>query len=223
MNILVAGFEPNDDGVNASKILVESLRDDPPESLSGIRHLVHYEVIPSSTAKLKAALLRAIERHRPVFCVFTGQARGRNKITIERLATNLKDFGYPDGEGQQPRGDLIERDGPAAYWSNLPAQASIVDALNKLVIPAAFSNHAGNNLCNQILYHGLHYGSIVDKSLKCGFVHIPPLPSQAMRQWPETPFMPLSMTREALALILVELAALMPDNTCKPDSPKAPH
>ena len=214
MRILVTGFEPNDDGTNASKIVVESLRDEPPESLGNIVDRIAYEIMPPSSARLKAATLRAIEHHQAVFCVFTGQAPGRNKITIERFATNLKDFGSTDGEGKQPRGELIEQDAPAAYWSNLPSQALLVEHLNTREIPAGFSNHAGNHLCNQILFHGLHVGATTKNKVKCGFVHIPALPSQALKQWPGTPFIPLSMAREALALILVELAAMLP-NTLK--------
>ena len=45
MSILVTGFEPNDDGLNASKILIESVRDDLPESISGIREIMHFEVL----------------------------------------------------------------------------------------------------------------------------------------------------------------------------------
>ena len=221
MGILVTGFEPNDDGLNASQILVESLRDEPPQSLSGVVHLLHYEVMPPSSAKLKASVLGAIQQHHPTFCVFTGQAPGRNKITIERFATNLKDFGSPDGEGIQPRGELIEQDGPAAYWSNLPAQEALVERLNTFEIPAIFSNHGGNHLCNQILYHGLHHGAATNHTVTCGFVHIPPLPSQALKQWPGTPFIPLSMAREAIAMILGELATMLPNNTLNPDAPKA--
>ena len=60
MSILVTGFEPNDDGLYASKILVESLRDDPPESLSGIREIIHYLVMPPSTSQLQAVILEQI-------------------------------------------------------------------------------------------------------------------------------------------------------------------
>ena len=77
-----------------------------------------------------------------------------------QLATNLKDFGSPDGEGMQPHGEFIEKDGPAAYWSNLPNQESLIDNLNENGIPASSSNHGGNHLCNQVLYHALHHAKV---------------------------------------------------------------
>lgn len=204
--ILVTGFEPNDDGLNASKMLIESLRDDPPETLLRISQPVHYVIMPPSTCQLRTVILEHISRYKPTYCVFTGQAPGRNKITFERLATNLKDFASPDGEGNQPHGDFIEPDGNAAYWSNLPNQELLVERLNDNGIPAAFSNHGGNHLCNQILYHGLHHAHTEGLNLKCGFMHIPPLPIQAQKQWLATPFIPLSMARDALAFVLVALA-----------------
>ena len=210
MNILVTGFESNDDGLNASKILVESLRDDLPESLLAVREKIYLSVLPPSTTRLRSALLELLSRHSPAYCIFTGQAPGRNKITFERLATNLKDFGSPDGDGNQPRGDSIEADGSAAYWSNLPSQEKLIERLNKNEIPAAFSNHAGNHLCNQILYLGLHHAHTMGMNLKCGFLHIPPLPIQAQNQWPGTPYIPLSMARDAFVLILAELANMLP-------------
>ena len=208
MSILVTGFEPNDQGLNASKILIESMRDDLPEHLHSFGRQLHFEIIPPSTVALKANLLKAISKHQPSCCLFTGQAPGRNKITFERIDTNLKDFGSPDGEDVQPSGEFIEATAPAAYWSTLPGQQSLIDALNEQGIPAALSNHGGNHLCNQILYHALHYATLTNSNLKCGFMHIPPLPVQAQKQWPGTPFMQLSMAREALALVLHDLVAL---------------
>ena len=220
MSILVTGFEPNDDGLNASKILIESMRDDLPEFISGIREILHFEVIPPSTDALQTNLLKAISKHKPTYCLFTGQAPGRNKITFERLATNLKDFGSPDGEGMQPHGEFIEKDGPAAYWSNLPNQESLIDNLNENDIPASSSNHGGNHLCNQVLYHALHHAKVSNSNLMCGFMHIPPLPVQAQKQWLGTPFIPLSMAREALALVLVDLAAELSNPAFKRDALK---
>lgn len=72
-------------------------------------------------------------------------------------------------------------------------------------IPAAISNDAGNNLCNQILYEGLQYSMHHAGQMRCGFVHIPALPQQVIERWPDYPFMPLDMIRAAMAIILFEL------------------
>lgn len=206
MSILVTGFDPGPYGVNASAELVISLRDSLPEELASLREILHFAILPLSTRTLREALLSEIADCQPQFCVFTGQARGRNHIQLERLATNLNDFSSPDAEGLQPRGVSIEPSGPAAYWSTLPRQQDMVEQLNMSGIPAELSNHAGNHLCNQLLYQALHWAQENGSGVRCGFVHIPPLPLQAQTQWPETPFMSLEMTRAALSQILLILA-----------------
>jgi pyroglutamyl-peptidase len=72
-------------------------------------------------------------------------------------------------------------------------------------IPAAISDDAGNNLCNQLLYEGLQYATQHAGKPLCGFVHIPALPQQVIARWPSYPFMPLEMTRQAIAAVLLEL------------------
>ncbi len=205
MTILLTGFEANDNGLNASEILVESLAKDFPENIQFFANLIHFEILPCDTNKLGSILIDRINFYKPEFCIFVGQAPGRNKITIERIATNLKDFNSPDRAGNLPKGELIEKDGPVAYWSNLPILETVIDKLNDTNIPAAISNYAGNHLCNQILYQGLHYANINKLDLKCGFVHIPPLPIQVQTEWKNSPFMSLDMTRKALEIILSEL------------------
>ncbi|MEP3856742.1 MAG: hypothetical protein ABJM39_06825 [Porticoccus sp.] len=205
MSILITGFDAGHDKVNASAALVTSLQDDLPQPLLPLRSRLHFAVLPLSTSDLREAVLAEIAACQPRFCVFTGQARGRNKVNLERLATNLRDFDSPDVEGFQPRGERIEPGGPAAYWSTLPGQEAMLERLNRQGIPAALSNHAGNHLCNQLLYQTLHWAQQNGSGLACGFVHIPPLPIQVRRQWPETPFMPLEMTRAALVQILLVL------------------
>jgi len=207
VSILVTGFDPGHDDVNASAALVTSLRDDLPADLSPLRSQLHFAILPLRSCKLRRAILAQIAACRPRFCVLTGQARGRERINLERLATNLKDFDSPDVDGCQPRGELIESAGPAAFWSTLPGQQEMVERLNEQGIPAALSNHGGNHLCNQLLYQMLYWTRQSGAGVRCGLVHIPPLPVQAQTQWPETPVMPLAMTRIALTSILLALAA----------------
>lgn len=205
MSILVTGFDAGHDQVNASAVLTASLRDDLPQPLYPLRSQLHFAILPLSASDLREAVLAQIAVCQPRFCVFTGQARGRNKVHLERLATNLRDFDSPDVAGCQPHGERIEPDGPAAYWSTLPGQEAMIEQLNRQGIPAALSNHAGNHLCNQLLYQVLHWAQQNGSGMACGLVHIPPLPIQVRHQWPETPFMPLEMSRAALAQILLVL------------------
>lgn len=49
MTILVTGFDAHDDGVNASRVLLESLRDDLLDALGALRSVIHFALIPHGT------------------------------------------------------------------------------------------------------------------------------------------------------------------------------
>lgn len=205
MKILITGFEPNDNGLNASKILVESLRADLSSLQESSNTEFFFEILPPDTESVKHALYTIVETHNPDICVFIGQAPGRNKIGLERIAINLKDFGTPDGKGNHPKGDLIELEGPAAYWSSVENQQDIVDVLNNIGIPAFLSNNGGYHLCNQVLYHGLQLANQNNSNMKCCFIHIPPLPEQVINQWPGSPFMEFATTKNGMITIINEI------------------
>lgn len=203
MTILVTGFDRGCDAVNASQVLIDSLREVLPPELESRRSDLHFAILPLSTQKVWDALAAHIASCQPRYCVFTGQARGRGRVELERLASNLKNFDSPDAEGLQPRGEKIDPTGPQACHSTLPGQEDMVAVLNASGIPAALSSCAGNHLCNQILYQSLSWEKQYATGLCCGFMHIPPLPEQTLSQWPESPSMPLEMTRTALTRVLL--------------------
>lgn len=175
---------------------------DLPPALAPYRTRLHFQILPLDSNAVLPALLDALAEYSPRYCVLTGQAIGRNRIQWERVAVNLKDFNEADAAGHQPRAEPIHADGPVGYWSTLPAQDSTIAALNAIGIPAGFSNHAGNHLCNQILYQSLHLAATNKLNLGCGFLHIPALPAQAQTTETILPYMPLATTRQALAIIL---------------------
>jgi pyroglutamyl-peptidase len=210
MSILLTGFEPFDDRINASQALVESLRDDPPGTIPDFGRLVHCRIMPVDTDRIGDALADAIEECNPRFCVMTGQAAGRNMLTLERVATNLRDFDKPDSYGNQVRGETIIPDGPVGYWSTLPDPEGLTAALNDAGIPTALSNHGGNHLCNQILYLALHHATGNAPGMDAGFIHIPVLPEQVQRYHHRAPFMPLNMARDAMTIIIGGLLRLLP-------------
>lgn len=205
MSILVTGFDRGQYGVNASAVLVGSLLEALPNELAIWRTQLHFAILPLSTRNVWDALAAEVSTCQPRYCVFTGQARGRSRVELERLATNLNDFGSPDVEGLQPCGESIDLSGPAACWSTLPGQDNMVEILNAIGIPAAMSNHAGNHLCNQILYQALYRGQKDESWPSCGFVHILLLPVQTRGQRRGTPTMPLELTRTALTQVLLFL------------------
>jgi pyroglutamyl-peptidase len=83
---------------------------------------------------------------------------------------NLDDASIPDNAGVLKSGELIESDGPAAYWSTLPLER-FYHALALENIPVSFSNHAGTYLCNHVFYVARH--ETAAPPILCGFIHVP--------------------------------------------------
>jgi pyroglutamyl-peptidase len=196
--VLVTGFVPNDTGVNASQLLVESMAAETPGPLGVLQHNIAYAILPGDTNVLGDALVTAIEEHRPDLCLLVGQDPGGRRIKFERIATNLRDFMVPDAAGNMEVGSRIVIDAPAAYFSTLDDPARLACMLEKHGIPATPSNHAGNHLCNQALFLALHFSAMSSSSMRSGFMHVPRLASQVVGRWDDSGSMPLEMLRDAL-------------------------
>lgn len=195
--ILVTGFEPYKEEFNASAELVNSLKLNPATELHGIESEIAYEVIGVDTESrqsehesLESQLQTLLNKYKPDLCIFIGQAPPYSKITIEKVGLNSF------------IGEEIDPDRPVAYWSDLPGLNKLKDKLHSLEIPASFSFNAGQHLCNHILYSSLYLAQKYKLAHKSGFIHIPVLPKQVIKQYRECPSMPLSMTREALSIII---------------------
>jgi pyroglutamyl-peptidase len=202
MKVLVTGFEPNDDRFNASELVVLSLKDHPTQELNQYIDNIDFKIMPGNTNILGQVVDETLKLSKPDICIGVGQARGYNKIALERMAKNLRYFVTLDRAGNAPKGEPIVLNAPIAYWNSLLEQDSLVPLLESHNIPAKVSNDGGTHLCNQVFYHFLHWREIHNLDMKVGFVHIPALPEQVIKYWPESPFMPMEMTRKALSLII---------------------
>lgn len=149
--VLITGFEANDPPYcNTSAVLVEALAGqlaNLQRACGGVE--VRIRLMPGDTTALAGALEAALsEQPQPTHLLLLGQAPGRNRVTLERFATNLRDFGTSDRHGNLPRDVSVVHEGPTAYRSTWPEQKRLVEALNAAGIPAAMSNDAGSHLCN---------------------------------------------------------------------------
>jgi pyroglutamyl-peptidase len=207
MRILLTGFEPFNDERNSSQVLAESLRDDPPESMPGFANLVEVRIMPVDTEGIAEVLAATLAEVVPDVCLLMGQATGRNRISVERLAVNIREFESPDTAGNVARGSSIRPDGPVGYRSTLPDQEALVSRLKQAGIPAEVSNHAGTHLCNQILYLALEWAEKNRPDMRVGFVHIPLLPEQTEGRFSRYAFMPLDMSRQAMTIVISSLVA----------------
>ncbi len=139
--------------------------------------------------KAGEAVLSAAKCWEPDVILCIGQAGGRDAVTPERIAVNIRDARISDNEGNWPKGELVAEDGPAAYFSTVPV-TQMVQAIDNAGLPAAVSNTAGTFVCNDTLYALLHH--YAGTSTRVGFVHVPYLPEQG------APFLPLEDTVKAL-------------------------
>ena len=202
MRVLITGFEPNDDGLNASELVVVSLRDNPTQEIRQYVDCIDFKILPGNTNTLGHVVDETIKAFSPDICIGIGQARGYNKIAIERMAKNLRYFVTLDAAGNAPKGKPIVPNAPIAYWDCLADPEDLVSLLESHNIPTRISNDGGTHLCNQVFYHFLHWKEIHNSDMKVGFIHIPALPEQVIKYWSESPFMPIEMTRKALSLII---------------------
>ena len=168
MPILITAFSPFcGDALNASQEILNAL----PETLGGVR--LEKRLLPVSFRASSRLALEAAERLRPEAIVCLGQAGGRDVVTPERVAVNLMDAAISDSDGFQPVDEPVIPNAPAAYFSTLPVKA-MVEAMQRVGVPARLSNSAGTYVCNALMFAMLHQ----TKDIPCGFIHVPYLTEQ---------------------------------------------
>ncbi|MEH7418821.1 pyroglutamyl-peptidase I [Neobacillus drentensis] len=199
--ILVTGFEPfGGEPVNPALEAVKLLNG---------KEITGYEVvtreIPTVFGKAIFSLIESIDEINPDMVICVGQAGGRSTITPERVAINVDDARITDNENNQPIDAEIIPGGPAAYFSKLPVKA-MVKLMNENGIPASVSNTAGTFVCNHLFYGLMNVLDTSDKDIRGGFIHIPFLPEQIIRN-PGHPSMSLELIVKGLELS-IEAAVL---------------
>lgn len=134
-------------------------------------------VFDQSLVELDALL----KKHQPALVICVGQAGGRNALSLERVAINVKDAHIPDNAASQPIDTPVVSGGPAAYFTTLPIKAMLA-ALQREGIAAEVSQTAGTFVCNHVFY-GLMHALATKRTLRHargGFVHVPFLPEQGV-------------------------------------------
>ena len=121
-------------------------------------------------------------------------------MELETVALNLAHPG-----GAEPVACLpLEPLGPAAYFTDLPAEAWAKQVC-QAGIPAGVSRHAGTYLCNAVLYFTLHSIATQQLHTRAIFVHLPLDSSQAAGQLEPIASQPAVTSAQALRLILQSL------------------
>ena len=186
--LLITGFDPfGGAAVNPSWLAVQAL----PERVG------EYELcklqIPTVFGQAARLVLEKAAEFAPDVILCVGQAGGRAAVTPERIGVNIRDARIADNAGNQPKGEMVDKNGPAAYFSSVPVMA-MAGAIEAAGIPATVSNSAGAFVCNDVLYSLLHH--YADAPVRVGFIHVPYIPEQA------EPNMPLEKIVEALQIAI---------------------
>lgn len=176
MKVLITGFEPfGGEKVNPSIEAVKMLGN----KILGA-DIVKAE-IPTVFNKSIEKLEELLEKENPDITICIGQAGGRDRISVERIAINISDGRIPDNEGNQPIDEVIFEDGDTAYFAKLPIKA-MVKEMNSKNIPAEVSNTAGTYVCNHLMYGLLYNINKKYPNMKGGFIHIPFIPEQVINK-----------------------------------------
>ena len=166
--LLITGFDPFDGGsVNPSSQAVMCL----PDSVADF--VLCKLMIPTVFEKAALQVLAQAEEFHPDVILCVGLAGGRDAVTPERIAVNIRDARIPDNEGNQPAGAFVSPDGPAAYFATVPLE-KMARSIRELQIPATVSNTAGTYVCNDVFYTLLHH--FAGSNTKVGFIHVPKTP-----------------------------------------------
>jgi pyroglutamyl-peptidase len=193
--ILLTGFTPfGDETINPSWEAVRVLHD---REIAG--HRVVARLLPTVFAASRRELEAAVHEIQPTILLGVGQAGGRSRLSIERVAINVQDARLPDNEGAQPVDEPVMPGAPSAYFSTLPIKAMLA-ALQSAGLPAEVSNTAGTYVCNHVAYLMLHLATLAPGA-RAGFIHIPYLPAQAAR-FPNAPSMAAEDVVRGLAVAL---------------------
>ena len=168
--LLITGFDPfGGETVNPAWEAVKKLPD-------RITDYTLYKLeIPTVFGLAAETVLAKATDFQPDVILCIGQAGGRAAVTPERIAVNIRDARIPDNAGNQPGGEQIAPDGPAAYFATVPVK-EMAAAIENAGIAASVSNSAGAFVCNDTLYSLLHHYAHTD--VKVGFIHVPYLPEQ---------------------------------------------
>ncbi|MEW5835238.1 MAG: pyroglutamyl-peptidase I [Pseudomonadota bacterium] len=202
--ILLTGFDPfGGETVNPSWEAVSALHG---RRVAG--HRIVARQLPTEFAASLRALRRALREERPAIVLGVGQAGGRSRLSLERVAINVNDARIPDNAGAQPVDEPVVAGGPAAYFSTLPIKAMLA-ALREEGLPAEISNTAGTYVCNHIAYAMAHYTARL-RGVRSGFLHVPFAPDQAVKH-AHAPSMSPEDVRRGLLIALRTAARVRTD------------
>lgn len=192
--LLITGFDPfGGESVNPSWEAVKLL----PEKIGAFE--VTKLQIPTKFSLAAQEILYVAKELKPDVILSVGQAGGRDSITPEVVAINLREASITDNAGKLAQNEPVLEGAPAAYFSTVPLR-QMVAAVKNADIPCKLSYSAGAFVCNDTLYALLHHFD--STATQVGFIHVPFLPEQAKEG---VPSLPLEKIAEGLKIAIEAL------------------
>jgi len=190
MKILVTGFEAFlENEENPTEEIIKLL----PNSIYG--NEIVKVLLPVVYDECFEILLPIINNIKPDVIINLGLAGRRKAINLERVAININDSRQKDNKGNIPLDEVIVESGENAYFSTLPIKQMMKNIQIKN-IPVEISNSAGTYICNNLMYHVLHYICNNNLSIKAGFIHVPFMSEQLDN--PKVSSLPLDIILEGV-------------------------
>jgi pyroglutamyl-peptidase len=194
MKTLVTGFEAFfGEKINPSALVLEKL-----QTLHSQEKLI-CELLPVSYMGAPQKLLGKVKQHQPQALLMLGQAGGRSKVGMEKVALNFAHCERRDEEGQKRVHEELVSKGSPALINPLPLDQWERQA-NLKNLPIEVSYSAGVFVCNSIYYHSL----LQAPQLPQLFLHLPYLPEQTLDK-PGLPSLSFEKSLECVEFVLSQL------------------
>lgn len=170
-------------------------------------------ILPVEYEVAAQRLIQLIDEVQPKVILSLGQAEGRSKISLERIAINLDDAQSPDNGGEIRSEKRIRESGANAYFTALPL-GKLLEQLLPHRFPVEISLSAGSFVCNHIFYEGLHYieQSKRSQEMWMEFIHLPLVEEQS-EEFPGKPTMSVELQGQVIVAMIEESRRLFLANS----------
>ncbi len=201
MRFLVTGFEPfgalpQNASWEAVRRLPNSLGDD----------LVYTGLIPVEYERCARVLFNLADRLQPDAILCVGLAAGRDAISLEQVAVNVRASAAKDNAGVQFNGEKIDPDGPESFSSTIRMK-ELAAFLQEQDVPARISYSAGSFVCNDLYYRLLRFVRTEAPTMPAGFIHVPPSEEDKPYLRGDIPVIPTAVVSRALERIVAAVGS----------------
>lgn len=193
MKILVTGFKPFlGEKINPSEILALHLQ-------NKFKN-VDAEILPVEFSRSFLHLQNKLVTSSYNYIILLGQAAGRNKVSLEKIALNWVQTENADESGIKPATGHIQNGQDLAKMSSFPVD-QVYASLKEKNLPVEISFSAGSFVCNDLYYRTISEFS----ELPIVFVHVPLIKEQ-LTEDQARPFLDLEVQK----IVLENLISALP-------------